>query len=416
MIKNIIKGEYLSTLVGNRRLYIWGSGHFGASIRYAMDRIGVEVAGFIDSNMSGSEFVGFPVKNPNDILAEGKNNVFIIISAFLFVDEIAKCCNEYGFSRSKDYLTHADIKPYHFEIDVAGCCNLRCITCPRGNSPVSDSVRGMMSFGNYKKALDKLILEIPMLSDVQLYSWGEPLLNPQLPEIIAYTLSQGLATAVSSNLSLLCDLESVVKSMPTWFRVSLSGSDEKTYSVIHRSGNLGLVVKNLRLLSQLRAEFAPEMFVEVNYHLYKHNLDGITKMAQLCKDLGFVFRTNYAFIDPLDSIIEYAKGNSLSKVMEAGRQHLLLDIDDAIRLSKHNNLHDCVSENSFVIHCDLSFRRCTHLYSNSSNVIADNFLETPLDEILRRAENCEICRTCRFLGVHRFHFGYINKGTELGLR
>lgn len=413
MIRNTIKAEAFSALIGGRKLYIWGSGHFGTSICYAMARIGINVSGFVDTNMDGHEFLGFNVMKPDDILAQGRDNIFIIISAFLFTDEISKICEAKGFSHSKDYITHANIKPYHFEVDVAGRCNLRCITCPRGNAPAGPQV-GMMSFASYEKVLDKLLREVPLLSDIQLYSWGEPLLNHELPQMISHTVSKGIATAISSNLSLKCSLETVIKASPTWFRVSLSGADDDTYSVIHRSGGLSLVIENLRQLSILRAKFAPKMFVEVNYHLYKHNLGGVAKMAKLCKDLGFAFRTNYAFTDPLDAIIDYARGIPLPPIMEEGRQYLLMDIDEAIKLSQQSGLHDCVSENSFVIHSDLSFRRCTHLYNNKSNILAENFLEIPLDEIFLRANNCEVCRICRRHGVHRYHFAYIDKGIEFG--
>ena len=413
MINPMMKPADISSLVAGRKLYIWGSGHFGASIRYAMVRNNIDVAGFIDTNMAGKEFLGFKVVRPDDILALGKENVFIIISAFLFTEEISRICESKGLRHTDDYLTHADIKPYHFEVDVAGRCNLRCITCPRGNFAGGPKT-GMMSLDNYEKILDKLLREVPLLSDIQLYSWGEPLLNKDLPRMISHTVKKGLATAVSSNLSLKCDLESIIETGPTWFRVSVSGSDEDTYSVIHRPGKISLVIENLKRLSELRAKLAPKMFVEVNYHLYKHNLGGIPKMAQLCKELGFVFRTNYAFTDPLDAIIDYAQDIPLPPKMEEGRQYLLLDIDEAIKLSRQSGLHDCVSQNSFIIHSDLSFRRCTHLYNNESNILTENFLETPLEEILRRADNCEVCRICRSLGVHRYHFAYIDKGIELG--
>jgi len=415
-MQKIMRGEDVASLIGKRRLYIWGSGHFGASIRYAMSRIGVKLTGFMDSNMFGHQFLGLPVERPDTILAEGNDNVFIIISAFLFTEEMAKHCETFGFSRSRDYLTHADIKPYHFEIDVSGRCNLKCITCPRGNSFATRPEDGMLSIVEYKKLLDKLMFENPLLSDVQLYSWGEPLLNPQLPKMIAYTVSKGLAVAISSNLSLCCDLESVIKAAPTWFRVSLSGFNEEEYSTIHRCGKWDLVLDNMRCLSRLRNELAPKMFVDVNYHLYKHNLKSIAKVAELCRTLGFIFRTNYAFLDPLDIIIEYAKGFAIPALAAEGRKYLLMDIDKAVQLSQASTRYDCVSQNSFVIHSDLSFRRCTHLYNNKSNILADNFLEVPFEEILHRAENCEICRTCRSLGVHRFHFAYINKGTELGVQ
>ena len=272
----------------------------------------------------------------------------------------------------------------------------------------------MISLATYKKVLDKLLRENPLLSDVQLYSWGEPLLNPELPEIISYTSSKGIATAVSSNLSIRSDLGPVIKACPTWFRVSISGADEKTYSKIHQNGKWNLVVENLKSLSKLREDFAPKMFIEVNYHLYKHNLDGMTEIARLCRDLGFVFRANFAFVDPLDILFDYTRGNPLPEIAEEGRRQLLLDIDEAIQQSRTSPIPDCVSQNSFVIHSDLSFRRCTHIYNLKENILAQDFLETPMEEILQSAANCEICKSCRELGLHRFHFAYINKGTEMG--
>lgn len=410
----ILSGKDILALSGKRKLYIWGSGHFGASISKALDRIGLKLTGFLDTNMAGLEFLGFPVEKPETILAQGKENIYVIISAFLFTDIMAKRCEEYGFSHTSDYLTHSEIKTYHFEIDVSGLCNLRCITCPRGNMESRRQEDCMMSADNYKKVLNKLLQENPLLSDVQLYSWGEPLLNPELPEIISYTKSKGIATAISSNLSLKCNLESALKAGPTWFRVSLSGYDQKSHSIIHHGSQWELIIGNMRKLSELRGKFAPKMFIDVNYHLYKHNLDGVSKIARLCKELGFVFRTNYAFLDPLDVLLDYVEEKPLPPHAVQGRKQLLLDIDEAIQLSRDSKIYDCVSQNSFVINSDLSFKRCTHLYRNRDNILAENFLEVSLEEILRRGEGCSICSRCRKAGIHRFHFAYIDKGTELG--
>lgn len=413
-MKKILCGEDIGTLLGNRKLYIWGSGHFGASISRALIRAGLKLTGFLDSNMAGHEFLGYVVEEPETVLEKGNKDVFIIISAFLFTDIISSRCDEYGFFHGTDYLTHADIKKYHFEIDVSGICNLRCITCPRGNSIFKRPADRMMSVADYKKVLDKLIVEIPFLSDVQLYSWGEPLLNPGISEMISYTEANGIASAVSSNLSLECDLESVLKAKPTWFRISLSGADEIQLATIHRGGHWDLVLGNMKKLSALRDKFAPKMFVDVNYHLYRHNLDGVHKIAKLCKDLGFVFRTNYAFLDPLDLILDYAEGQPLPAQAEEGRRSLLFDIDEAIEQSRNSKIYDCVSQNSFVIDSNLSFKRCTHFYSDKKNILSDNFLEEGFENILSRANSCELCLRCRKAGVQRFHFAYIDKGTDFG--
>lgn len=399
------------SLVGGRSLYIWGCGHFGTAIFKAMRRVGIPVAGFMDKAASLHHFMGLPVHDPQSILSQGSDNAFIILAALLHADAMSAICREHGFAHAVDYLSHDDVKPYHFEIDVAGHCNLKCLTCPRGHA-VGGPPPGMMSFDDFKRVIDKLLWESPLLSDVQLYSWGEPFLNKALPDMVAYCRSKGLATALSSNLSLSLSLEPTIKAGPTWFRVSLSGGDPETYGLIHRGGDFNLVVDNLYELSRLRAAYAPDMFVEVNYHLYQHNLSGVQAIAAICQELGFTLRTNYAFIDPVDMLIARETGKSVSQTVQETMSLLLLSVDEALAISRREGLYNCVSQNSFVIHSDLSFRRCTHLYQEPKNIMAENFLDTPFDEIVSRMEHCSVCRTCRELGIHRYHFAYLDKGTD----
>lgn len=403
--------DAIRSQVAGRELYIWGSGHFGAAIAAAMTRMEIPIAGFLDKKTSTGEFLGYRVQRPEVVLNRGRNNTFLILASFLYAEEMATACQSHGFRHGDDYLSHEDLKPYHFEIDVAGQCNLKCRTCPRGNTP-GGPPPGMMPLDAFKQVIDKLLQDVPMLSDVQLYSWGEPLLNAALPDMIAYCHSKGLASAVSSNLSLRRGLEAAIKAKPTWFRVSLSGGDPQTYSVVHQGGDFDLVISNLRKLAELQAVYAPSMFVEVNYHLYKHNLAGVPVIAALCQELGFTLRTNYAFIDPIELLMDYAAGKELPSDVKDTLPYLLLDIDTALSLSMREGSDNCVSQNCFVIHSDLSFRRCIHLYQTSGNILADNFLEIPFSEILERAKNCTICKICRSLCVHRYHFPYLDKGVE----
>jgi hypothetical protein len=60
-------------------------------------------------------------------------------------------------------------------------------------------------------------------------------------------------------------------------------------------------------------KFNPEMYVEVNYHIYKHNTgEELTRMRDLTESLGFIFRPNYAYLYSLDNIMMYREGGELS--------------------------------------------------------------------------------------------------------
>ncbi len=350
-------------IVGQRALYIWGGGHFGIAVLHALKRNHIPVAGIIDTYNPGNIFCGFEMVSPDEVLQNDTKEIFIIIATGLFENEVADHCVKNGLKENSDFIRYTLLKPYHFEIDVAGICNLHCLTCPQGNYP--EKLRGqMMDLKTYTKVLDKLVEEVPFLGDIQLYSWGEPLLNPELADIIAVTSERGLAAAISSNLSLNSDLTNIVKARPKWFRISLSGYGE-SYPIVHRGGDWSLVKKNLQVLSQLREKYSPEMFVEVNYHIYKHNRKDVAKMKALCGQLGFLLRTNYAFLDPLELLFDFVEKKPLPVTTKVARNKLMIDISDAIEMAQGDDSQYCLCENTVVIHSDLSVRICSHLLIKS---------------------------------------------------
>ncbi len=74
-------------------------------------------------------------------------------------------------------------KSYTFSIDVASRCNLKCPSCPQGNGIDRAAKNELMKPELLDSILRKATAECK-LSFVYLYDWGEPFLNPALPELI----------------------------------------------------------------------------------------------------------------------------------------------------------------------------------------------------------------------------------------
>jgi len=73
---------------------------------------------------------------------------------------------------------------------------------------------------------------------LDLFNWGEPLLDPNLEELVRIASARRIVTNVSSNLSLpLSDerIESLVKSGLCQLVVSLDGTSQETYQNYRRS-------------------------------------------------------------------------------------------------------------------------------------------------------------------------------------
>ena len=72
--------------------------------------------------------------------------------------------------------------PYLMNMDPVGYCNLQCPFCPTGAGEL-EREKTKMHFSVYKKVMDQLG---PYLFHLNLFNWGEPFLNSEIPEIIKY--------------------------------------------------------------------------------------------------------------------------------------------------------------------------------------------------------------------------------------
>lgn len=84
--------------------------------------------------------------------------------------------------------------PPSIQIEPTNLCNLRCTTCPGARSA---SPRGYMDMGLFEKIVSEAS-EIGVRR-VHLYLRGEPLLHPQILDMVALAKSKGLAVHITTN-------------------------------------------------------------------------------------------------------------------------------------------------------------------------------------------------------------------------
>ncbi len=100
MWEHIISSVELPT--ENQKVFIWGAGNTAVLAHQGMLREKLydkfHVNGFLDSNLAGSDFYGFPVLSPESIINDNCSDVFIIICTTnpKVYHEISKICNKKG--------------------------------------------------------------------------------------------------------------------------------------------------------------------------------------------------------------------------------------------------------------------------------------------------------------------------------
>lgn len=177
-------------------------------------------------------------------------------------------------------------RPYKLTIDVSNKCNLRCPFCPTGRRN-EGRPRGNVSFATFASILDELA---PYAFSLDLFDWGEPFLNPELPRLVEYAHRKGLITTISSNLSFALTEEqigTIIRSGLTYLTASVDGADQRSYEIYRRGGKFDRVVENLRTFVRLKRRMGSDTpRITWQYLIFAPNEDRVGEARELAAALG----------------------------------------------------------------------------------------------------------------------------------
>ena len=186
--------------------------------------------------------------------------------------------------------------PAILTIDARNTCNLRCPHCVTG-ARRPGRAPAMFSPALFERVLDELG---PYLLLVEFGNWGEPLLAPQLPELIAAAARRGIGTIVATNLSVPLDerrAEALVASGLAVLGAAVDGVRQESYQAYRRGGELAIVRSNLdRLIRAKRALASPTPRLVWSFHVFPHNQDEIEAARREAAQLGLDFARTKGFV------------------------------------------------------------------------------------------------------------------------
>ncbi len=293
--------------------------------------------------------------------------------------------------------------PLDVSIDIVGSCNLACPACGHGNAPGASRPMGAMELELFERILDKVEREAaPGRPRIQLFNWGEPLLHPQAPEFIRRVKARGLSCRVSSNLVRPRDLRGVVAARPDWLRVSVSGFTQPVYGQTHRGGDVEQVKANMRLLRSHMDELGVPIAVEVNYHVYRHNVGSeYMSMRAFAEELGFAFEPIWSVAGSADKVLAWLEHG----VPESDRPHVarLVHRPEESRDISNRYRHllppgECPLRDSVLINSDGSVDLCCAVYDVPP--VAASFLDAGADDLQAAKRRASICGPCMDQGLH----------------
>ncbi|MCR4662880.1 MAG: radical SAM protein [Endomicrobiaceae bacterium] len=176
-------------------------------------------------------------------------------------------------------------KPYFMVLDTISYCNLECNCCPTGRK-LNTRAKTIMSLEQVSKILDYFG---NYLKEIVLFNWGEPLLNPNITEVIKEIKKNDIFVTLSTNLNVNIDEQKaneLISSGLDRLICSIDGTSQETYEKYRKKGDFDKAFNNLKLLINTKRNLKSKTpFIEWQFLVFKHNEHEIEQAEKLAKEI-----------------------------------------------------------------------------------------------------------------------------------
>lgn len=169
----------------------------------------------------------------------------------------------YIFDSAGLYKCRREGLPHILRLEPTNRCTARCSYCPR--AVVNDVGTGYMDFSLYKKIIDWAVGH--KIGKVGFALWGEPLIHPQIIEMIDYAHERGLSVRFSTNAIAFSEvLAKKILSYPIEaIEISLDGTDEHEYVLGKQVNQFQKATDNVLNLIKLAKEKKSQTVFNIHF-------------------------------------------------------------------------------------------------------------------------------------------------------
>lgn len=175
--------------------------------------------------------------------------------------------------------------PRELYIESTSRCNEACDQCPRthlGREPDRD-----ITLDEVRHIVDQL----PALERVVLHGLGEPLLNKELPQIVAYLHERGAYTLFNSNALLLNETrgQALIAAGLNELRISMDGATPAMYARVRGVNAKALphILRNLAAFAELKRRLgAQQPKTSFWFTAMRENLEELPSLVEIAAKAG----------------------------------------------------------------------------------------------------------------------------------
>ncbi len=267
------------------------------------------------------------------------------------------------------------------QIEPTRECNLNCKICMRRHLERKGCYLSLEQF--------KHILDAYHFRFVGLHGWGEPLLNPELFEMLRYAKSRGITTNLTTNGILVEEHVGDILD---------AGVNDIAFGIYHmefldrfRSGLEKLLTERARRRMRI-----PRTYFDIT--VYRDNRDEIIKLIETAieLDVDAVILHRLFNIYGVDEGIEYITGEEEERLFREVRA-LSKDKRYRVYLPRRHTLPCIYVKRSIYVSCDGDVTPCCYLVNDSlGNALNDNFkaIMSARTEFIREMHMHPVCSKC----------------------
>lgn len=189
--------EQLRRILCNKdnRYYLYGTGKTGEEFYHELNKH-INIVGFIESNPANSQKSGLPVYKWGDNFSlQEKDKIIITIHTSKFRDEVENRLLQNSLVRNQDFIFYDVAQKVilfyedglfllpQIDLTITSACTLKCRDCLQQIPLIKN--KKSLSFQDITESLKNTFRYIDYCKEFHIIG-GEPLLHPQLPQIVEY--------------------------------------------------------------------------------------------------------------------------------------------------------------------------------------------------------------------------------------
>jgi MoaA/NifB/PqqE/SkfB family radical SAM enzyme len=175
--------------------------------------------------------------------------------------------------------------PLHMQIELTNYCMLHCPVCPTGIGAITRPLEAMDV-----RLFERLMEQVgPYLLTASLWGWGEPLLHPQIAEILRIAQKYPVARLLSTNGQTLEQaIDALIAYPPEYLIVAVDGLTDETLARYRRGAKLAPALSGVLRLARIKRERGLVLPVlHMRYIAMQHNQHELPRVPEFARSHGF---------------------------------------------------------------------------------------------------------------------------------